>query len=57
MTTYEKRFNAAYQIYILDGAPPSAARDLAHEQITWEDDQENESFSLGSNDSLPLHSY
>jgi len=57
MTAYEKRFNIAYQIYIADGAPPSAARDLAHEQITWEDDQANETFSLGLNDSIQLHSY
>jgi len=57
MTTTEKRFNAAYEIYIKDGATPSAARDLAHEQITWQDDQADKSFSLGADDSLPLHSY
>jgi len=56
MKTYQERFAAAYDYWIAQDAPPSAARDLAHDQLDFED-QQNEPETLGSNDSLPLHSY
>ena len=56
MKTYKERFAAAYEYWIAQDAPPSAARDLAHEQINFEDEQ-NEPLTLGANDSLPLYSY
>ena len=56
MKTYQERFTAAYDYWISQDAPPSAARDLAHDQLDFED-QQNEHETLGSNDSLPLHSY
>ena len=56
MKTYQERFAAAYDYWISQDAPPSAARDLAHDQLDFED-QQNEPETLGSNDSLPLHSY
>jgi hypothetical protein len=51
MKTYQERFTAAYNYWIAKDAPPSAARDLAHEQIDFED-RMNEPESKGSNDSL-----
>jgi hypothetical protein len=59
MKTYQERFAAAYDYWIAQDAPPSAARDLARDQIDFEDEQavgERNSWK-GSNDSLPLHSY
>ena len=56
METYQERFAAAYDYWIAQDAPPSAARDLAHDQLDFED-QQNEPETLGPNDSLPLHSY
>jgi len=56
MTNYQKRFEIAFDQWIERGAPPSAARDLAHEQLTFEDEQSD--FELngpkGSNDSFPI---
>ena len=56
MKTHQERFSAAYDYWIADGAFPAAARDLAHDQIDFEDKQ-NEPETLGANDSLPLHYY
>jgi hypothetical protein len=39
MTNYQKRFQIAFDQWIERGAPPSAARDLAHEQLTFEDER------------------
>jgi len=55
--TYQERFAAAYDYWIAQDAPPSAARDLAHDQIDFEDEQSKSSRPCGTNDSLPLHSY
>jgi hypothetical protein len=57
MKTYQERFSAAYDYWIAKGASPSAARDLAHDQIDFEDEQNEPCRPGGANDSLPLHSY
>jgi hypothetical protein len=54
--TYQERFADAYDYWIAQDAPPSAARDLAHEQIDFEDEQ-NKPENGGANDSVSLHSY
>jgi hypothetical protein len=51
MKTYQERFAAAYNYWIAKDAPPSAARDLAHEQIDFEDRMDEPEWK-GSNDSL-----
>ena len=56
MTNYQKRFAAAFDYWISQDAPPSAARDLANEQIDFEDKQalgEQDAWQ-GSNDSFPI---
>jgi hypothetical protein len=55
--TYQERFSAAYDYWIAQDAPPSAARDLAHEQLDFEEQQDEPSRPYGSDDSLPLNSY
>lgn len=57
MKTYQKRFSIACDYWIEKGAPPSAARDLAHEQIDFEDKQslEEENAWKSPNDSLPIY--
>ena len=55
-TNYQKRFAAAYDYWIAQDAPPSAARDLANEQLDFEDQQalgEQDAWQ-GSNDSFPI---
>jgi len=47
--TYQQRFSKAYDYWISKDAPPSAARDLAHQQIDFEDSIEEEPWK-GSND-------
>lgn len=56
MKTDQERFSAAYDFWIADGAHPAAARELAWDQLDFEDHQ-NEPETLGPIDSLPLHSY
>lgn len=57
MRTYKERFEAAFEQWIERGAPPSAARDLAHEQLTFEDEQSEheENGTKGLDDSLPIN--
>ena len=43
--------------YIEQGETPFAARELAQDQIDWEDSQAEEDHWKGPNDSLPLYSY
>jgi hypothetical protein len=56
MTNYQKRFQIAFDQWIERGSPPSAARDLAHEQLTFEDEQSDFELngSNGANDSFPI---
>jgi hypothetical protein len=56
MTNYQNRFEVAFDQWIERGAPPSAARDLAHEQLTFEDEQSDFELngSKGANDSFPI---
>ena len=57
MRTYKERFETAFEQWIKRGAPPSAARDLAHEQLTFEDEQSEheENGTKGLDDSLPIN--
>lgn len=50
---YQNRWASAYDYWIEQGAPPSAARDLAHEQIAFEDARADYELngSKGTNDS------
>jgi hypothetical protein len=51
------RIAQAMAYYIGRGETPFAARELAQDQIDWEDSQAEENHWKGPNDSLPLHSY
>ena len=51
MKKYQERFTAAYNYWIAKDEPPSAARDLAREQIEFEDRMDGLEWK-GSNDSL-----
>jgi len=57
MKIKKDRFSVAYDYWIEKGAPPSAACDLAHQQITFEDNQEYANSELyswkGPNDIMP----
>jgi hypothetical protein len=57
MTNYQKRFQIAFDQWIERGAPPSAARDLAHEQLTFEDERSDFELngSKGANEILPIN--
>jgi hypothetical protein len=57
MKTYQERFSAAYDYWISQDAPPSAARDLAHDQIDFEDEQDQLFRPYGADDSLPILPY
>jgi len=61
MKTKKSRFKIAYDYWIEKGELASAACDLAHQQITFEDDQEDAGSELyrwkGPNDSLPMVSW
>jgi hypothetical protein len=53
---YQNRFTAALRYWLAQGEELSSARDLAHEQIEFEDHQalgEQDAW-LGSNDSFPI---
>lgn len=51
---YQKRFSDAFDYWIEQGAPPSAARDLAYSQISFEDDRADYELngSKGANDTF-----
>lgn len=56
MKTYQERFAFIYDYWIAKDVSPAAARDLAHDQLDFEDNQDEPEI-LGANDSVQLHSY
>lgn len=56
MKSYQERFEQAFAYWIEKGAPGPAARDLANDQIDFEDDAEMPLMG-GSNDSAPIGSH
>jgi hypothetical protein len=53
----EKRIEQATAYYMAKGETHFSARELALDQVDWEDYQNEECRWKGPDDSLPLHSY
>ena len=56
-TTDNKRIKQALDYYLAKGETLNDARELALEQIAWEDSQGDDGRWMGPNDSSPGHSY
>ena len=63
MITYRERFYVAYSYWIAKGETPSRSKELAHEQVQFDEEQsilneeQDRKSWRGPNDSLPMHSY
>lgn len=55
--TDKKRIAQTIAYYLQQGETPYSAREMAMDQLDWEESQREENRWRGSNDSEPLHSY